>query len=85
MCKELGNIAQGYSDGDSINEKGTNTVRFLTHEEIKAIPKDRRITYARIVVYYRPKKTIPTECASQSGVTSSSTQASSQHAQQTSP
>jgi len=50
MCKELGNIAQGYSDGEGINEKGTNTVRFLTHEEIKAIPKDRKITYARIVV-----------------------------------
>ncbi len=26
MCKELGNIAQGYGQ-----EKGTNTVRLLTH------------------------------------------------------
>ena len=41
MCKELGNIAQGYG-----KEKGTNTVRFLTHAEIRAIPKDRKITYA---------------------------------------
>ena len=59
MCKELGNISQGYSDGDKINEKGTNTVRFLTHEEIKAIPKDRVITYARIVVDYRLQKDDP--------------------------
>ena len=59
MCKELGNIAQGYSDGEKINEKGTNTVRFLTHEEIKAIPKDRTVTYARIVVDYRAQKDDP--------------------------
>ena len=59
MCKELGNIAQGYSDGDKINEKGTNTVKFLTHEEIKLIPKDRKVTYARIVVDYRPQKDDP--------------------------
>jgi len=59
MCKELGNIAQGYSDGECINEKGTNTVRFLTHEEIKAIPKDRKITYARIVVDYCEQKDDP--------------------------
>ncbi len=39
MCKELGNITQGYSDGDKINVKGTNTVKLLTHEEIKVIPK----------------------------------------------
>ena len=59
MCKELGNIAQGYSDGENINEKGTNTVRFLTHEEIRAIPKDRKITYARIVVNFREQKDDP--------------------------
>ena len=29
MCKELGNIAQGYADGDKVIKKGTNTVRFL--------------------------------------------------------
>ena len=54
MCKELGNIAQGYGES-----KGTNTVRFLTHAEIRAIPKDRKITYARIVVDYRPQKDDP--------------------------
>lgn len=54
LCKELGKIAQGYGD-----KKGTNTVRFLTHAKIAAIPKDRRITYARIVVDYRPQKDDP--------------------------
>ncbi len=50
MCKELGNIAQGCNDGDKINVKGTNTVKFLTLEEIKQIPKDCRVTYTRIVI-----------------------------------
>ena len=52
MCRELGNIAQGYADGNKINTKGTNTVRFLTHNEIKNILKDRVATYARIVVAF---------------------------------
>ena len=54
MCKELGRLAQGY-DGT----EGTNTIRFLTHDEIKAIPADRTVTYARIVVDYRPQKADP--------------------------
>ena len=52
MRRELGNIAQGYADGNKINTKGTNTVRFLTHNEIKNILKDRVATYARIVVAF---------------------------------
>ncbi len=56
MCKELGNIAQGYHGRDKINAKGTDTVKFLTLEEIKQIPKDRRVTYACIVVNYRAQK-----------------------------
>ncbi|KAL7524505.1 hypothetical protein ACHAXR_000602, partial [Thalassiosira sp. AJA248-18] len=54
MCKELGNISQGYGD-----EKGTNTVRFLTHAEIANIPADRTVTYARVVVDYREQKADP--------------------------
>ena len=54
MCKELGRLAQGYGE-----TAGTNTIRFLTHEEIRCIPKDRTITYARIVVDYRPQKADP--------------------------
>ena len=51
MCTELGKISEGYGD-----EKGTNTDKFLTRDEIRAIPKDRTITYARIVVDYRKQK-----------------------------
>ena len=54
MCKELGRLAQGYGD-----VKGTNTVRFMSLDEIKNIPKDRVVTYARIVVDYRPQKKDP--------------------------
>ena len=54
MCKELGNISQGYG-----KEKGTNTVYFMTHQEIAAIPADRTVTYARIVIDYRSQKDDP--------------------------
>ena len=47
MCKELGKTSNGWKDTE-----GTQTVRFLTHEEIASIPNDRTITYARIVVDY---------------------------------
>ena len=54
MCKELGNISQGFG-----KQEGTNTVKFLTHEEIKKIPPGRTVTYARIVIDYRPQKDDP--------------------------
>jgi hypothetical protein len=54
MCKELGRLAQGYG-----NKEGTNTIFFMTIEEIKQIPKDRTVTYACIVVDYRPQKNDP--------------------------
>ena len=54
MCRELGRLAQGYGD-----VKGTNTVRFMSLDEIKNIPKDRIVSYARIVVDYRPQKMDP--------------------------
>ena len=54
MCKELGRLAQGFEDTD-----GTDTVRFLTHDKIRDIPPDRTVTYARIVVDYRPQKSDP--------------------------
>ena len=54
MCKELGRLAQGYD-----KTKGTNTVYFMKKEDIKHIPKDRTVTYARIVVDYRPQKADP--------------------------
>eukprot|EP00804_Cyclotella_cryptica_P000096 CCRYP_013745-RA/>CCRYP_013745-RA protein AED:0.43 eAED:0.43 QI:0/0/0/1/0/0/2/0/147 len=39
MCKELGRLAQGW-DGS----KGTDTIFFMTQDEIKQIPCDRTIT-----------------------------------------
>jgi hypothetical protein len=54
MYKELGQLAQGFDD-----KAGTNTVFFMTKDEIKQIPRDRTVTYARIVVDYRPQKDDP--------------------------
>ena len=51
MAKELGRLAQGYG-----NIEGTDTIRFLDHNGIRHIPKDRTVTYTRIVVDYRPQK-----------------------------
>ena len=54
MAKELGRLAQGYGD-----TKGTSTVQFMSHEEIAKIPKGKVVTYARIVVDFRPQKSDP--------------------------
>jgi hypothetical protein len=55
MTKELARLAQGL---DGITE-GTNTIFYMSHDEIRNIPKDRTVTYARTVVDYRPQKTDP--------------------------
>merc|ERR1712085_177210 len=39
--------------------KGTNTVLFMDLDEIKTIPREQVVTYARIVVDYRPQKKDP--------------------------
>ena len=54
MATELGRLAQGYKD-----TKGTNTIEFMSHDEIAAIPKGKVVTYARIVVDFRPQKEDP--------------------------
>eukprot|EP00804_Cyclotella_cryptica_P022237 CCRYP_017934-RA/>CCRYP_017934-RA protein AED:0.24 eAED:0.19 QI:0/0/0/1/1/1/2/0/738 len=59
MCNELGRLAQGW-DG----KQGTDTIFFMTHDEIKRIPRDRTVTYARIVVDYRHKRATPIVSAS---------------------
>ena len=56
MCKELGRLAQGYK-----GMTGTNTVFFMTIDEIKKIPYDPTVIYACIVVDYRPQK-MDTNC-----------------------
>jgi hypothetical protein len=54
--KELGSLAQGDS---KTGAAGTNTIFFMNHDEIKQIPKDRTVTYARVVVDYCPQKQDP--------------------------
>ena len=54
MTKELGRLAQGCD-----STKGTETIFFMSHDEIKCIPRDQTVTYARIVVDYRPQKDNP--------------------------
>ena len=54
--KEFGNLAQGDT---TTNTPGTDTIFVLTHEQIAAIPRDRTVTYTRVVVDYRPQKNDP--------------------------
>jgi hypothetical protein len=46
MSKELHRLAQGCPGVT----KGTNTIFYLSHADICKIPKDRTVTYARIVI-----------------------------------
>ncbi len=55
MSKEIHRLAQG-KEGIT---KGTNTIFFLSHTEIRLIPADRIVTYARIVIDHRPQKDDP--------------------------
>jgi hypothetical protein len=55
MSKEIHRLAQG-KEGIT---KGTNTIFFLSHKEIRLIPADRIVTYARIVIDHRPQKDDP--------------------------
>jgi hypothetical protein len=52
ISKEHHQLAQG-KEGITF---ATNTIFFLSHEEIRHIPKDRTVTYTRIVVNYQPQK-----------------------------
>ena len=54
MCLELGRLSQGYK-----NEQGTDTIKWMECEDIKHIPKNCTVTYARIVVDYRSQKADP--------------------------
>ena len=49
MCNELGRLAQGYRD-----VKGKNTIFFIHRNKV---PKNKRVTYGRIVCAIRPQKT----------------------------
>jgi hypothetical protein len=54
--KEFGNLAQG---DKHTKTQGTDSIFILPHEKIKQIPSDRVVTYANIVVDYRPQKSNP--------------------------
>jgi hypothetical protein len=54
--KDFGGMAQGEN---KTGQKGTNAIFVMTHEEIRLIPADRAITYARVVVDFRPQKADP--------------------------
>jgi hypothetical protein len=49
-------MAQG---DNKTGQKGTNLIFAMNHAEIPNIPKDRTVTYARVVVNFRPQKTDP--------------------------
>ena len=55
--KKCGGLAQG----DKITgTKGTNTLIILCPNQIHEIPNDQVVTFANIVVDYRPQKEDPT-------------------------
>jgi hypothetical protein len=54
--KDFGGMAQGE---DKMGQKGTNSIFVMSHEAIRAIPKKQTVTYACVVVDYRPQKTDP--------------------------
>ena len=54
--KEFGNMAQG---DNRTGTPGMDVIFVLDHEQIKAIPKHKTITYARLVVDFRPQKKGP--------------------------
>ena len=57
MCKDLGRLSQRYGEKRAEDHvKGTNTFLFMDLDKIKTIPSDQVVTYARIVVDYRPQK-----------------------------
>ena len=54
--KEFWNLAQG---GEVSCTEGTNSVFVMSHVDIKTIPSNRVVTYARIVVNFRSQKKDP--------------------------
>jgi hypothetical protein len=57
MSKKLHCLAQG-KEGVTV---GTNTIFYLTHAEIRCIPKDQTVRYARIVINHCPPKDDPNQ------------------------
>ncbi len=38
------------------DQKGTNSIFIMTHDEIRALPKDQVVTYAKVVLNQYPQK-----------------------------
>jgi hypothetical protein len=55
MSKELHHLAQR-KEGVMV---GTNTILYLTYDEIRCIPQDCTVTYARIGINHQPQKDDP--------------------------
>ena len=53
LGKEFGGLAKG---DNKMGEKGSNSIFVLDHGETRNIPKDRKVTYGRLVVDYREQK-----------------------------
>ena len=56
LGKEFGNMAQG---DDRTGTPGMDAIHVLDHEQIRRIPKGKTVTYARLVVDFRPQKKDP--------------------------
>ena len=54
--KEWENLAQG---DEKTNTAGTDSLFVMTHKDIRNIPKYGTVTYAQMVVNYRPQKPDP--------------------------
>ena len=55
VFKEVGRLLQGFKG----LVEGNNIVLFMDRQQIREIPKDKTITYARIFVNYCPQKADP--------------------------
>ncbi len=54
--KDFGGMAQG---DNKMGQKGTNSIFVMTHDEIRRIPKNQTVTYARVIVNFCPQKADP--------------------------
>jgi hypothetical protein len=54
--KDFGGIAQG---DNKTGQRGTNSIFVMTHDEIWTMPKNGTVTYACVVVDFRPQKADP--------------------------
>ena len=66
FVKEWGSLAQGDT---RTGGKGTGTFKILRPEQVLLVPNDRVVTYANIVVDYRPQKDDPNRVRITAGVT----------------